>query len=157
MRRNGETARPISRSDERRVKLHREARIVSDTNVSDANVVTLRDREGKCRGRVLRSRSLFTVPMKVGNSPLEDPLEGRDEAGSWNRNGKHGQDSDLEERVNDTKADSRAGEETRGESDSQPRPSHRHWSVAGCVCADEEGWCTGSRWCHGRGLRTGTE
>jgi len=65
---------------------------MSVTKLVRRNVVTRRDREGQRRERVIRSRSFSIVPMKVGNSSPEDPLEGRGKPGHGTVMGKHEQD-----------------------------------------------------------------
>jgi hypothetical protein len=88
----------------------------------------------------IRSRSFSIVPMKVGNSSPEDPLEGRDEAGSWSRNGEARTRPDLAQRVNETVTDSKLG--------SAERRSESMIRRAGCLktrTPGSEGGRTGNR------------
>src|SRR4029077_1779457 len=67
---------------------------------------------------------LFVVPMKWGHRPM-GPRGGKGESDYGSVGGKDGGDSELRQRLNETAADSKAGERTAGNGVDLSRSPHR--------------------------------
>lgn len=75
--------------------------------------------------RTAGSRSVLVVPTKPEKRSPRDPVEGRETPGQGTAEGKHEQDFELDASVNETSADSRAGEENAGSGTEHALPPHR--------------------------------